>query len=227
MPTILLVRHAQASFGAADYDVLSELGREQTGALVAGLERRGVSADRVVSGSLRRQLDTAGPCAAAAGLEVEVDGRFDEYHDTDVLEHHTASHARLERRPGEDAPPLSSREFQTILDDGLRSWVAAGEGGPASQPWPAFLGRVTDGLRDVAHGLDRGQTALVVSSSGVIAALSAELLGLPPEAFVALNHVSVNTAITKVVVGRGGTTLVSYNDHAHLEEAGTGLITYR
>jgi hypothetical protein len=27
MPTVLLVRHGQASFGAADYDVLSDLGR--------------------------------------------------------------------------------------------------------------------------------------------------------------------------------------------------------
>ena len=37
MPSILLVRHAQASFGAADYDVLSERGHEQVTALVAGL----------------------------------------------------------------------------------------------------------------------------------------------------------------------------------------------
>ena len=68
---------------------------------------------------------------------------------------------------------------------------------------------------------------------GVVAAvvawglLSASLMGLPPEALVAFNHVSINTGVTKLVVGRGGTTLVSANEHAHLEEADPGLITYR
>src|SRR3954469_25885751 len=227
MPTVLLVRHAQASFGAADYDVLSDLGHRQVEALVEGLSRRGITADRVVSGGLRRQRDTAGPIAGAAGVETVVDARFDEYDDADVLEHHSTVHASLERRPGDAAPQLTSREFQTILDDGLRSWVTAGASSACRQPWPAFHGRVTEGLEEVSRGLGRGETAIVVSSSGVIAALTASLLGLPPDAFVAFNHVSVNTSISKLVVGRGGTTLVSYNDHAHLEEAGAELITYR
>jgi len=227
MPTILLVRHAQASFGSADYDVLSELGRAQVGALVAGLDRRGIALDRVVSGSLRRQRDTADPCAAAAGLDVDVDERFDEYDDADVLTHHSTSLVRLERHPGDDTPTLSSREFQEVLNAGLRGWVAAGADSPCRQPWPRFQEHVTAALRDVADGLGQGETALVVSSSGVIAALSAALLGLPPDAFIAFNHVSVNTGITKLVVGRGGTTLVSYNEQAHLEEAGAPLITYR
>ena len=65
VPTVLLIRHAQASFGTADYDLLSERGHAQTKELVTGLERRGIHADRVVSGGLRRQLETAAPCATA------------------------------------------------------------------------------------------------------------------------------------------------------------------
>ena len=62
----------------------------------------------------------------------------------------------------------------------------------------------------------------------MIAALAASLLGLPDRAFVPLNRVSVNTSITKVIVGSRGKTLVSYNDHSHLEDAGNGdLVTYR
>jgi len=228
VPTILLVRHAQASFGAADYDVLSELGVAQVRALVAGLERRGITADRVVSGSLRRQLDTAGPCAAAAAVEVEIDPRLNEYDDADVIEHHSSSNVRLERGPGDDAPPISSREFQDILDGALRAWVAAGGSGPARTPWPAFLEAATGAVRDLAGSLGRGETAIAVTSGGVLGALCATLIGLAPESFVAFNHVSVNAAMTKVVVGRGGTTLVTFNDHAHLEEAGdSSLITYR
>ena len=40
VPTLLLVRHAQGSFGSADYDVLSERGHEQAHVLAAELDRR-------------------------------------------------------------------------------------------------------------------------------------------------------------------------------------------
>jgi broad specificity phosphatase PhoE len=227
MPTILLIRHAQGSFGSADYDVLSELGHQQIAALVAGLERRGLVPARVISGDLRRQRETAEPCAAAAGLEVALDERWNEFDDADVMAHHSASLARLERQPLDDSPPLSSREFQAILDEGLQAWVSAGAASQCRQPWPSFLGEVRSALDDVAAELSSGEAAVVVSSSGVIAALATSLFGLPPEAFVALNHVAVNTGVSKVVLGRRGLTMVSYNEHAHLEEPGGRLVSYR
>ena len=59
MPLICLVRHGQASFGAEDYDVLSDLGREQARSLGEELRRRDLRDPLVVSGTLRRQRDTA------------------------------------------------------------------------------------------------------------------------------------------------------------------------
>jgi len=222
---MLLIRHAQASFGAADYDVLSERGHKQVSALVAGLRRRGIVADRVMSGGLRRQLDTAAPYAAALGLEVSVDDRWDEYDDRDILSHYADLAARLERHPDDQA--LSSREFQQILNQALRRWIAAGSASPCREPWPRFQARLTAGLDAVADQLGSGQTAVVVSSGGAIAAITATQLGLPHEALITFNHVSLNTGITKLVVGRGGTTLISSNEHAHLDEADASLITYR
>ena len=205
--------------------MLSERGHEQTAALVAGLKRRGIRPARVISGSLSRQRDTASPCAAAAGVEVEIDPHWDEYEDRDILAHHGSVAAGLERHAGD--PPLSSRELQEILNQALESWIAAGAASPSRERAPQFMARVTAALDELAAGLGRGQTALVVSSGGVIAALSASLLHLPPQALIAFNHVSINTGITKITVGRGGTTLISSNEHAHLEEAGEGLVTYR
>ena len=46
MSTILLVRHGQASFGAADYDNLSPTGHEQSRVLGAALAARGITARR-------------------------------------------------------------------------------------------------------------------------------------------------------------------------------------
>jgi hypothetical protein len=67
----------------------------------------------------------------------------------------------------------------------------------------------------------------VFTSGGTLAALCVALLQLPDDAFVAFNRVSVNTGVTKVVHGRSGTTLVSFNEHGHLERGASALVTYR
>lgn len=226
MPSILLIRHAQASFGSDDYDVLSDVGHQQVEALVEGLRRRGVSPSRVVCGDLRRQRDTAGPCASAFGASLTVDSRWNEYSDRDILSHHATVPAGLERHSGD--APLSSREFQEILNEALLAWIDAGDEGPCEETFPAFSARLREAARDLAAELGRGEAALVVSSGGAIAAVCAELLHLPPQALVTFNHVSINAGISKLVVGRGGVTLISINEHGHLEEAGAGaLLTYR
>ncbi len=227
MPIVLLIRHAQASFGAADYDVLSERGHAQVDALQRALARRGVVADRVVTGSLRRQRDTGRPWTDAAGATATTDARWNEYDDGDVLSHHSSIEARLARAATDTGPAISSRDFQVVLDEGLQKWVDAGPTSPALQSWPEFLAEITSALDDLGAGLRSGETGLAFSSSGVIAALAASLIGLPERAFVPLNRVSVNTSITKIIVGSRGKTLVSYNDHSHLEDAGGDLVTYR
>lgn len=225
MPAILLIRHAQGSFGTENYDVLSERGIEQVAALVAGLRGRGIRADRVISGDLHRQRDTAGPCAEAYGVSLAIDARWNEYVDRDILSHHALVPAGLEHREGDTA--LTSREFQDILDAALRAWIDAGADGPCRETWPMFRDRLETALRELAGSLGRGETALVVSSGGAIAAVTVGLMGLPPRAMTAFNHVSINAAITKLAVGRAGISVVSVNEHAHLERDGGSLVTYR
>jgi broad specificity phosphatase PhoE len=63
--TIHLIRHGQAAFGAADYDELSALGRQQScllGAALAPLWRDG---DRIIVGGMRRHRQTAEECLTA------------------------------------------------------------------------------------------------------------------------------------------------------------------
>lgn len=225
MPTILLIRHAQASFGAANYDWLSDRGHAQTVALVTGLKRRGIRADRVISGSLRRQRDTASVCARCVAVDTEIDERWNEYADRDIVTRYGL--ARTSRQPKPDEAPLSSREFQDVLEHALRRWIDAGEHGSCEETWPRFQARVRTALTDLAGDLGKGQTALVVSSGGVIGTLTASLMHLPPTALVEFNHVSINTGITKLAVGGTGTHLISSNEHAHLDEANPGLITFR
>jgi broad specificity phosphatase PhoE len=226
VPAILLARHGQASFGAADYDVLSELGARQAHALAAHLSARGIVVDRLISGSLRRQADTAAPIAAATGVRVETDARWDEYTGDDLLAAHADVPVRLEHSD-DDTPRMTSREFQAILEDGLATWIDAGDASSADESWPAFAGRVRGALTDLAASLGSGETALVVTSGGVLGAVCARLLGAPDHAFITLNRVMINAGLTKVISGAGGLTLVSVNEHAHLESADGTLVTYR
>ena len=227
MPSVLLVRHAQASFGGENYDVLSDHGAVQVEALVEDLRRREVGIASVIAGSLERQKDTARPVAEALGLELRSDPRWDEYVTRDILAHHGDEQVSEERQPRDDSPPVSSRDFQAILERALHAWIEAGEGGPADEPYTAFAGRVEAALREVVQNLGSGETALVCTSGGPIAVACTKLLQVSAATFVAFNRVTVNTGITKVVVGRGGTSLVSFNEHAHLERADGSLVTYR
>jgi broad specificity phosphatase PhoE len=224
MPSVLLIRHGQASFGATDYDVLSDLGERQATAVHAEIGRRGVVGTRLVAGGHRRQRDTALPWTGRAS-ELEMDGRWNEYDSADVLGAHSPGDASLERPVGASGETLDTREFQTFLDAALLAWIDAGADSTAREPWPAFQGRCRSALTTLLDGLGAGETALAFTSGGVISALAARLLGLPDRAMVAFNHVVVNAAITKVVSGRRGVSLISFNEHGHLEH--DHLVTYR
>lgn len=223
MPTVLLVRHGQASFGAADYDVLSPLGERQAGLVAEALAERGYEPSRVVTGGLRRQIDTA---AALAGPAPEVDERWDEYDSEGIIAHHGELPVRLDGG-GADGGPLTSREFQAILEPALVAWIETADGSPAPQSWTHFSGAGSAALAELAAELGRGETAVVVTSGGVIAALVGALLRTPATAFPALNRVVVNASITKLAIGASGTTLISFNDHSHLEAVDRELVTYR
>jgi broad specificity phosphatase PhoE len=221
MPVVLLVRHGQASFGTHDYDRLSDVGRRQSELVGEELARRQLRDPVVVHGTLRRQRDTAKLALEAAGWDdvaVTVGGRFDEYDHLELVK-------RYVRAPDDADPPTSalpsSRQVQGLLDAALLAWVEHGDDGG----WPAFRDGALAAFDDVVAALDKGQDAVVVTSGGVIAALSTALLDIPPTGLVALNRVAANGAITKVVVGGSGASLVSFNEHTHVERA--GLVTYR
>jgi len=227
MPTIYLIRHAQASFGTADYDVLSELGHRQCEVLDAALVARGARPARVLSGSLRRQQDTARACPRLTeGTTLEVDPRWNEYDSAGVMAARGNRGAAAAADGIGAGPGLSSRDFQAVLDGALTRWIEAGDGSACAESWPAFSGRALAAFTELAAGLGRGEEAMVVSSGGTIAAIAAHLLGAGPLTFTAINRMSVNTSVSTVLSGRSGLNLLTLNEHTHLATT-AGLLTYR
>jgi broad specificity phosphatase PhoE len=222
MPLLVIVRHGQASFGSADYDVLSPVGRQQALQTAGALRGAGVEAAHILTGSLRRQQHTAAALGDAFGLSPTIDERWNEYDADSVLAHHSDSDQRLEHPQGPAEIPSSPREFQQLLEPALEAWITAGEDTPSSESWPAFNCRIGAALQEA--GTAHSGTTVIVTSGGVIGALTVALIGVDPISFPRLNRVTINCGITRVIIGSAGTTLVSFNEQGHLT---TGMRTYR
>ena len=218
MGVILLVRHGQASWGAADYDQLSPQGEEQGGVVGAALAARGVTPTRVLGGTLRRHGQTARAAVERAGWDtaLEEDPDWNEFDHVQMLEVHG---------PPESAEAeLTRQAFDTWFDQAAERWVSGHYDDDYDEPFHAFSARVDRALRRTAAGLGSGETAVVFTSGGPISWVAATLLGGGVDMWMRLNPVTVNASVSKVVVGARGTTLVSLNDHSHLEP---DLVTYR
>jgi broad specificity phosphatase PhoE len=210
---LLLVRHGQASFGAADYDVLSPLGEEQSAILGRSLSDRGIVPTRVVRGGMKRHDQTA---SYAGFADAVVDPGWDEFDHMQVLAAHTP--------PSTDEAVTERRAFQAWFEEATARWMTGSFDAEYDESYTAFTGRVDAAVRRTADGLGSGGTAVVFTSGGAIAAVASALLGGSSDLWQRLNSVTVNTGVTKVVVGSRGMTLVSFNDHSHLEP---DHVTYR
>jgi broad specificity phosphatase PhoE len=220
MGVLLLVRHGQASLGAAEYDQLSDLGVRQAQILGARLARTDVRVDRIVCGTLARQRDTAWPVLAGLGRdrsELITDGRLDEYDHVGVMAQHTSEVTFA----GWTADGETGRRLQGALEEAISRWMSGGPGYVESHE--SFVTRATDAVSELT-GAPGGTIA--VTSGGIIAAACVRALGLPIERWPALARLIVNSSITKIVSGSSGTHLVTFNDHAHLE-GDRALISYR
>jgi len=221
LSVLLLVRHGQASWGAADYDRLSALGEEQSGVLGAALAARGVRPDLVVRGGMLRHRQTAVAAAVAGGWTGEVveDAGWDEFDHEQMLDLHPSGVGE-----GEE---LTRAAFQEWFEKATRRWTEGRFADEYDESFDDFCSRVDAALRRTVDRLGSGQTAVVVTSGGPISWVATALLGAGAEVWSRLNPVTVNASVTKVVVGRRGSTLVSFNDHSHLDGGNGRLLTYR
>jgi broad specificity phosphatase PhoE len=205
---IVLVRHGQASWGAADYDVLSPLGERQSAA--TGVTLTGLRPDAIVHGAMQRQRRTAEVLVEAAGWDAvpTLDGDWDE------MDHLAVLDAQPQDFDGEP----DARQFQTWFEKATRRWLSGEHDADYHETWAVFRDRVLGALDRIGDG-----RTVVVTSGGPISVVVAALLD-SPAAYQRIAPVVVNASVTRVVTGSRGRTLVSFNEHGHL--AGD-LLTYR
>lgn len=231
MSTIYLVRHGQGSFGAGDYDKLSEVGREQGRMLGAYFAEAGERIDHIYSGSLRRQRETADLIAAQLNPRppLSIEPAFDEYDSDAILRCFAASltPAQLEEA-GWPQLHQDRKRFQFFLERAARAWVDATIEAEDMAPWRSFHGRITTALRNIMAAQGRSKTLAISTSGGVIGVIVAQVLGLSNHVAVELNWAVHNASITRLFYSADKVTLSMFNALPHLErEARRSLITYR
>lgn len=216
--TLLLVRHGQASFGAADYDQLSERGQRQSRLLGDWLARGGHRFRSVVVGGMRRHRQTAdGVIAAFAerGLElpeVVADPGFAEF------DHQAVFGAWFDRDPEHPLAIASRsgkpRDVGAMLQAALLAW-ANDELPGLPESWAGFGERVRDAGERLEALAGDGE-ALVLSSGGVISRLAQLALDVPDHRAVELNLSLRNSALSEFHPERGRLRLGSWNALPHL-----------
>lgn len=233
MADLYLVRHGQASFGAADYDELSALGRKQATLLGRWLKTCGLVPDTIASGEMRRQLDTARLCLAESGGPARdawaiLDGLGEYDHDAVVARHRPdwADPAVLHAALAKTGNPR--RAFHDMYLEAVARWTGGAHDADYPEPWPAFKARVVAGLRELTALPARSVWAF--TSGGPVTAIVQHLLGLPDARAFEMNWPLVNAGVTRLRFSAetGACTLATYNAHPHLDAAGEpGLVTYR
>lgn len=252
--TIHLIRHGQAAFGAADYDQLSERGREQSRLLGAALAPLAGEGDIAICGGMRRHRQTADECLAAMystpatpshvaadaspspvdGRRVGVraapqtDPRWNEFDHQQIIARHAPEYSDHEHLVAELSRATDPRRaFQSLFAAAMTRWSGGQFDHEYSEPWPAFGRRCRDALQAAAEAASPSTSNIwVFTSGGPIAAIVQHLLQAPDAQAMKLSWTLVNASVTQVHVARGGLRLSTFNGHAHLYGR-ADLITYR
>jgi broad specificity phosphatase PhoE len=229
MGLVLLVRHGQASFGADDYDVLSETGVAQSKRLGVWLAGAGIEPTALLHGAMRRQRDTATAMAEAAGWSPapELDVGWNEFDHLGVVARGLDAVGTGAGERSRTPTALDPRAFQRAFEDATARWSGGGYDDEYDESWPAFVARATGALERAS---EREGVTVVVSSGGPIAiacaatvdpqATAAEL----PRLWNAFNTVCANTGVTRVITGSTGRRMLTFNEHSHLAR---DQVTYR
>lgn len=215
MAELLVIRHGQASFGAENYDVLSDLGREQARAAGEWLRKMGWAPDRIVTGTLNRQIDTATEMGFAPKPERHVG--LNEYDFGDLLQ----------SRFTDGVPDLVKGDRKVHFRT-LRETVFAWQRDEIENPyetWAEFAQRVEE-ARAFAVDTDV-KRVLVVSSGGVIGQMTAASLGAPAEHMMNLNLQIKNAAMTRFMFSGSLFSMNEFNATPHYATpTGAKLMSY-
>lgn len=174
------------------------------------------------------------------------DSRWDEYDHQELIIRHKPQYKSHMLMVADLARTLRPKEaFQEMFEQALQRWITKKDGDEYRESWSGFIRRVNDGLADLAAASNSAKgrpsdasrsprdeqkiirNTLVFTSGGAISAVVKSLWDMPDVEWMRLNRVIANASITKIVVGRSGLSLSTFNEHAHFEGKHRNMLSYR
>ncbi|MEL0122517.1 MAG: histidine phosphatase family protein [Paracoccaceae bacterium] len=220
MGELYLIRHAQASFGAEDYDKLSELGHEQSVALGNALSQHGVMPEAWVMGDMRRHRETLEGIAKGMGisnLAPLIHNGLNEFDFTGLL------NARYRGQAAPDNMHSDRKTHFRILRETVLAWQRNEIEDPP-ETWGGFVGRIEAARQFiVSQGV---KTILAVSSGGAIGQMVAATLQTPAEQQIKLQLQIKNCSVSRFIFTTSAFYLHGFNETPHITTATQRLLTY-
>lgn len=212
MAQLFLIRHAQASFGADDYDLLSELGHQQSELLGQYLNARSIEFDCLMTGNMVRHLQTANGILKHVKVdEQRIHNGWDEF-DFDSL-----VKAFLSTYPQHQVAPNAPRSaWYKVLKMAMQAWSEENIN-ISAESFTDFKERVNTAAQSVIDSPFKHVG--VVSSGGAIAMFMMRLFNLPVEQAIGLNLQIKNTSVSQLFFNPKGFQLHSFNHVPHLDRA--------
>jgi broad specificity phosphatase PhoE len=216
MAELFLVRHGQASIDSDNYDQLSSLGHQQSRWLGEYFRERGQVFDRVITGKMVRQRETAESLLVGLGkstLALESSSDWDEF-DFDRLIGQFQTEFP-EHRLDDDVP--KSRRYG-LLKLALEHWAGGQIQGDLPESWHDFETRIARQLQAL-QTQQNCKNVLVVSSGGAIAMALRLILMSPASMMVKLNLQTRNASLSHCYFNASGFSMNSFNAVPHLDNS--------
>ena len=232
MSKMLLIRHAQASLLAADYDQLSDKGHIQSRLLGEHLVHQKYHFDKVYIGPLKRHRQTfqevqaiyqANNLPFPKPILIE---ELDEHRSMETMKEIESLLAKYQPQFQEWIQEMATRPTpkmkMKMVDTFLNIWARDSFGFelPAgTQRFADFNAQAKKGLELVMQGNEKGKSIAVFSSGGCIGVMLGKVLGMEdPVKIMGLNLVMVNAALSEVLFSGNRLSLKSFNVTPHLSE---------
>lgn len=213
MAELILVRHGQASFGAANYDQLSDLGLQQSKWLGEYFEAINAEFDLVLSGSLIRHQQTLEGIQTGMGKrhQHQVFEGLNEFSFEAMIKSYLAMYP--EEQPQQNAP---RKTYYRLLKRTMKKWMAGELEGDIPETWGEFEHRVLDVFNWLRQN-QTGKKVLAISSGGAISMAIATVLKAPKETVTELNLQQKNTGYAHFYFNKENFRLTGMNYSPHLD----------
>ncbi len=231
MSKIYFFRHAQASLGSDNYDILSKKGELQAQELGKYLVDKKYKFDKIYVGELTRQQHT---CKIVSEVYKKNNLTFPKSIILKGLNEHQATEAMKIEIPKmivsdpyikklwkeiESDPKKKNGNLMLGFEYFLKLWVEDKIKVNGIIPWKNFRENVRKALKIILDNTKKSQNIGVFTSGGTISSISAESLKLSDEKKIAgLNFSIRNTSFTSFLFSKNQFNLLSFNELPHLEK---------